>query len=64
MKKIKTLKCKTCGKEYTFHNGWLERHVAKTGHITFKGINQKLSIENFDKTPKKLNRKIYKYKLL
>jgi len=46
MKKQKTLKCKDCGKEYTYHNGWLERHVAKTGHIRYKTINDKPFLES------------------
>jgi len=39
MEKVKRLKCKECGKEYSYHNKWVDKHAKKFKHYKFKRIN-------------------------
>jgi hypothetical protein len=44
MKKIKHLKCSTCGKEYVCHNSWVDKHSKKLNPRKFKHINFEIKL--------------------
>lgn len=44
--KKKRLKCKDCGKEYQYHNKWVDKHAKKFNHYKFKEINHEKIFDN------------------
>jgi|TARA_R100001530_G_scaffold136375_1_gene116868 hypothetical protein len=38
MKNPKNYECKKCGKKYIGRNGWMNKHIIKTGHRSFNRI--------------------------